>query len=162
VAAPVQRAAIVAYQGLPEIEQHIAVCAGIHGLRTKFLWEGLRVLGIRCPEPQGAFYVMPDFDQWRAELAGLGIQDSNDLSHYLLEEHEIATLPGSVFGLPPEALALRLSSSYIDMETEAQAERLLSAHQSGIDPGEFMSAEHHPNLHACLNAFSDFIRSLPP
>jgi hypothetical protein len=42
-----------------------------------------------------------------------GITTNQDLADYLLEEWDIATLPGSVFGEPPEALRLRLSTSLL-------------------------------------------------
>ena len=48
-----------------------------------------------------------------------GIKTNQDLAHYLLEEWDIATLPGSVFGESPEALRLRLSTSLLCHEETA-------------------------------------------
>jgi aspartate aminotransferase len=55
--------------------------------------------GISCPRPQGAFYVFPNV----SSLYGLSygdkkIQNSATLAEYLLEESEVAVVPGVAFG----------------------------------------------------------------
>lgn len=53
-----------------------------------------------------------------------GIKTNQDLAGYLLEKWDIATLPGSVFGEPPDALRLRLSTSLLCHEdTTSRDER---------------------------------------
>jgi hypothetical protein len=42
-----------------------------------------------------------------------GIKTSSELAGYLLDEWDIATLPGSAFGEVPEKLRLRLSTSML-------------------------------------------------
>lgn len=49
--------------------------------------------GLKVPEPQGAFYVFPDFS---AYLGG-DLATDQDLATYLLTEARVATVPGSVF-----------------------------------------------------------------
>jgi aspartate aminotransferase len=52
---------------------------------------GLNALpGIRCVEPQGAFYAFPN-------VAGTGL-DAQDLADLLLTDHGVAVLPGGGFG----------------------------------------------------------------
>jgi aspartate/methionine/tyrosine aminotransferase len=70
-------------------------------------------LGVPCPRPAGGFYLYPDFSPWRDALLERGVRTSQELAHYLLEEWDIATLPGSVFGEEPLALRLRLSTSLL-------------------------------------------------
>ena len=158
VAAPVQHAAIVAYEGRPEIEEYTTTCSAIHGIRTRHLKEGLEALGVRCTAAEGAFYITPNFDHWREPLAKNGVRTSDDLAAYLLGEHGIATLPCSVFGLPPEMLSLRITSSYLDMENDSDGDRILELYAS--DPDTLMSPEHHPNFAACLEEFGRFVESL--
>ncbi|MDY0187707.1 MAG: pyridoxal phosphate-dependent aminotransferase [Syntrophus sp. (in: bacteria)] len=55
--------------------------------------------GVSCLKPQGAFYVFPNV----SALYGLGfgdrkINDSSAMAEYLLEEAEVAVVPGSAFG----------------------------------------------------------------
>ena len=55
--------------------------------------------GISCPTPQGAFYVFPDTSSLYASSFGeRRISGSVDLCNYLLEEVEVACVPGAGFG----------------------------------------------------------------
>ncbi len=128
-------------------------------IRTQYLWRGLTNTGIRCPQPDGAFYIFPDFERWREPLGVLGIHTSSQLAVHLLETYQLATLPGSVFGSPPSQLSLRLSSSYLDMETNEQAGAVLTAFRSQIKPEQLM-CEHHPNMNKVLSRFQQFVENL--
>jgi aspartate aminotransferase len=156
---PVQYAALVGYSGDPEIEAYIAECTHLHALRTRYLWDGLNELDIPSAEPQGGFYLFPNFDRWRAPLAALGIHTSADLARHLLDTWQIATLPGSVFGTPPEELSLRLSASYVDMEDEAKAAQILDLHRSGVDDTTLMR-NHHPVMNESLAQLRRFLAAL--
>ena len=58
-----------------------------------------QIPGLECTTPAGAFYVFPDVSAYLGtELAGQPIQDSLQLSEYLLAEGHISTVPGSAFG----------------------------------------------------------------
>src|SRR6266849_4483422 len=133
-ATPVQEAALVAFSSNESIEQYVQHSALIHGYVTGRLYDTLVNLGLPCPRPAGWFYVYPDFSPWRSPLAIMGIKTGTELAHYLLEEWDIATLPGSAFGEPPESLRLRLSTSLLCLpgyaaspfEREAALWRLLA------------------------------------
>jgi aspartate/methionine/tyrosine aminotransferase len=112
-ASPVQEAALVAYSLDESLEQYVHQSALVHGYLADRLYTTLAELDIPCPRPAGGFYLYPDFSPWRSRLATLGINTGSELAHYLLEEWDIATLPGSVFGDPPESLRLRLSTSLL-------------------------------------------------
>jgi aspartate aminotransferase len=112
-ATPIQESAIVAYTPNTEIELYVQRSARIHGYTAGLLYETLVELGVACPRPAGAFYLYPDFAPWRLTLMERGISTSQELAHYLLEEWDIATLPGSVFGEQPETLRLRLATSML-------------------------------------------------
>jgi aspartate/methionine/tyrosine aminotransferase len=57
--------------------------------------------GIACPEPQGAFYVYPSVKGLLGrELAGRTAQTSAELATLILEEAEVAVVPGEAFGTP--------------------------------------------------------------
>lgn len=74
--------------------------------------------GVRCPTPEGAFYLYPDLSHFVGAEApdGSVIEDSSDLCFYLLEEHDVALVPGTAFGAP-EGLRLSYASSMEDLET---------------------------------------------
>ncbi|MDT0293299.1 pyridoxal phosphate-dependent aminotransferase [Mesonia ostreae] len=72
------------------------------------------VPGFKCNAPQGAFYVFPDVSElFGKSYNGTTINDATDLSMYLLEVAEVATVTGAAFGDPN---CLRLS--YAASETE--------------------------------------------
>jgi aspartate/methionine/tyrosine aminotransferase len=78
-------------------------------------------LGVECPQPAGGFYLYPDFAPWRAELQQHGITTGEQLARFLLDEWDIATLPGKAFGDRPDALRLRLATSMLYSPEGAQS-----------------------------------------
>lgn len=112
-ATPIQEAAIAAFTSNAELEAYVRRSACIHAHVTFRLYETLTELGVPCPRPAGAFYLYPDFAHWRAALKERGVTTNQELAHYLLDEWDIATLPGSAFGEEPEALRLRLATSML-------------------------------------------------
>ena len=67
--APIQVAAVTAYDDDPELAAYIDRCTRLHAVRTRYLWRGLSELDVQCPEPMGGFYLYPNFDHWRGPLA---------------------------------------------------------------------------------------------
>jgi aspartate aminotransferase len=112
-ATPLQEAALVAYTPNASIDQYIRHAALVHGYVARQLYETLVHLGVLCPRPAGGFYLYPDFSPWRSTLLERGIGTSQELARYLLEEWNIATLPGSDFNEEPSTLRLRLSTSLL-------------------------------------------------
>lgn len=157
VAAPLQHAACIAYSGNEQIERYVDRCTRLHATRTGFLYQRLRQMGIDSTPPRGAFYLTVSFDRWAARLHQQGITTSTALADVLLDRYAIAALPAEPFGLPASSLSLRLAASYLDMESDQDAQRLLDLAQSGIDDDTLMSRQHHPNLHACLDALGRFL-----
>ena len=154
--APIQYAAVTAYSGDPALEAYRQDCTSLHQARTRYLWSGLRDLGIRCPEPHGGFYLMPDFANFRPALAAKGVTTSTQLAHYLLERYKLATLPGEPFGLPADTLAFRLATSYLDLASESAAEAMIRDWQVDPDPNTFF-LNPHPEMQAVLSQFERFV-----
>jgi aspartate aminotransferase len=61
--------------------------------------------GIECRPADGAFYAFPDVTKL---IAKLGLSDDVALTEFLLENAEVAVVPGSAFGIPG---CIRLSSA---------------------------------------------------
>jgi len=160
VSAPIQYAAIDAYQQHDDVEQYVADCCAIHGIRTRFIHEQLSKLGIRCTRAQGGFYIAANFDGFREGLGKLGINTSAQLSRHLLDKYHIATLPGSDFGIPEDTQTLRLSTSYLDMETEFDSQRLYDLYKAGLGSKNIMGIDNHPATHGALLGFTQFIKTI--
>lgn len=66
--------------------------------RRQVMYQALcRIPGLRCAEPQGAFYCFPDV---RAYLRPTGPRDDIELCNWLLQHAGIAAIPGSGFFAP--------------------------------------------------------------
>ncbi len=57
--------------------------------------------GVTCYNPQGAFYVLPDFSAYIGKsYKGKKIKNDVELCQYLLEKVKVAAVPGDAFGAP--------------------------------------------------------------
>ncbi len=157
VPSPIQYTAILAYSGNQDIDSYIDACTKIHQIRTHYVYEALKKMGLESPSPSGGFYLYPSFKKWATKLSNMGIHSCEDLSNYLLDHYSIATLPGSAFGSDSDQLCLRLSTSFLDMETDEQAENIVKAYME--DAEHFIEA-HHPRTKLFLEKMSQFIAEL--
>ena len=67
-----------------------------------------QIHGMRCPRPEGAFYLYPSFAELIGKTTPQGrrIEDDEAMVGYLLDEARVAAVHGGAFGLSP---ALRIS-----------------------------------------------------
>src|SRR5512142_2142529 len=78
--------------------------------------------GVICPEPQGAFYCYPSIKGLLGkEIAGQRPQTSADLAGLILDEAEVAVVPGEAFGTPGY---FRLSCALGDADLEEGISRM--------------------------------------
>jgi aminotransferase len=87
--------------------------------KRRILFDGLRAAGLRCHEPQGAYYIITDIE-------GLGFEDDMRAADFLLNEIGVAAVPGSSFYHHPELgkSQLRFTFSKSDETLAAGADRL--------------------------------------
>jgi aspartate aminotransferase len=83
-----------------------------------------------CPEPEGAFYAYPSVKGLLGkEIRGKRPQDTVELAALILEEAEVAVVPGEAFGTPGY---LRLSYALGDedlVEGVSRIQKLLAEAQ---------------------------------
>jgi aspartate/methionine/tyrosine aminotransferase len=78
--------------------------------------------GVDCPEPLGAFYAFPSFRGLLGrEIRGRTPETTVELAELLLEEAEVAVVPGEAFGAPGYA---RLSYALGDDDLRRGIERM--------------------------------------
>ncbi len=81
-----------------------------------------KIPGVVCPLPEGAFYCFPSVKGVLGkELAGRTVETSADLAELVLEEAEVAVVPGEAFGAPGY---FRLSAALADADLELGLTRL--------------------------------------
>ena len=78
--------------------------------------------GVKCPVPEGAFYVYPSVEELLGrELRGRRPETSAQLADLILDEVEVAAVPGEAFGTPGY---LRLSYALGDADLEEGVARI--------------------------------------
>jgi aspartate aminotransferase len=94
----------------------------------RYLWNSRRILkalgalltdmltseGVKLAIPNGAFYLFPDFIEYKSWLHARNIMSSIELCDRLLHEANVAILPGAHFGRPKNEFTARLS--YVDFD----------------------------------------------
>jgi aspartate aminotransferase len=88
-----QKAAVEALRGPQE---SVALMLAEYRKRRDYVIQRLRAIpGVKCAEPQGAFYAYPNLG---VVIGKNGIQDSLQLSERLLADAHVAVVPGEAFG----------------------------------------------------------------
>lgn len=78
----------------PAAEEAVQSMRKSYNMRRRLLVDGLRSIGLPAFEPRGAFYAFPDI-----RISGLS---SDEFAMTLLEEEQVACIPGPAFGLGGE------------------------------------------------------------
>ncbi|MCR4400291.1 MAG: aminotransferase class I/II-fold pyridoxal phosphate-dependent enzyme [Syntrophomonadaceae bacterium] len=93
--------------------------------RRRIIVKGLRDIGLDCFEPRGAFYVFPS-----VQATGLS---SEEFAERLLEEEQVAVVPGNAFGASGEGFIRCCYAASLHNIEEAlnRIERFVRRHRSG-------------------------------
>jgi aspartate aminotransferase len=151
---PIQHAAIVAYAGNPLLEEYVvnerSILKGIGQLMHKNVVE----LGLRAHMPEGGFYILVDFAQYREQFARIGISEDLDVCATILAETGVALLPGRSFGLPSEDLSARLA--YVDFDGKGALKEI--ALQAWSDE---LSEKYAEKMSRGIRRLGQFLGNLP-
>ncbi|MDQ2069663.1 pyridoxal phosphate-dependent aminotransferase [Natronospira bacteriovora] len=154
--APIQYAAIKAFEGGPEIEKYLDDSRWVLRHLGRHLWQRLSDMGLQVTRPAGGFYLFPDFSPFRQALAAKGIEDSETLCQRLLDESGVALLPGAAFGRPVEELTTRLA--YVDFDGD-RALASLAEGQPGEDQAEGFLREHCERMLESMDAIENWLKA---
>ena len=71
---------------------------------------------MKCPEPDGAFYVFPDVRYYLGKTDGEEtIKTADDLCMYLLNKAHVSTVTGSAFG-DPDCIRISFANNINNIE----------------------------------------------
>ena len=107
VSAPIQYAAIQAYEG--DHENYIKSSREILKSIGNYVYDNLCSNKVLIKKPQGGFYLMPEFINAK-------FQSSSEMCNNILNETGVALLPGSDFGFNKDRMLVRLSFTDFDGE----------------------------------------------
>ena len=108
VSAPIQYAAIKAYEN--DHSNYISKSINILSAIGKYVFSNLKSNKVLISEPQGGFYLMPEFLNNK-------FKTSSEMCENILKNTGVALLPGSDFGFKPNKMIARLSFTDFDGNT---------------------------------------------
>ena len=117
VSAPIQYAAIQAFNGDPLIEDYLWHVRRILSQLGRQCAQILKGAGIKVHFPLGGFYLFPDFGSLTSDLKRKGITNPRELCERLLEDKGVAALPGVAFNRPIDEFTMRIA--YVDFDGAA-------------------------------------------
>jgi aspartate/methionine/tyrosine aminotransferase len=124
VTAVAQRAALAAITGPQDC---IQTMLGEYAKRRAVVHQGLNEMdGVSCIPPEATFYAFPN-------ISKVGLS-SWDLAKYLVQEHKVALIPGSVFGENGEGY-LRLSFAASEASLREGLSRIKTGVEALLEPG---------------------------
>ena len=150
--APMQHVATYVLNEPPEVVEHVASSRRLHRSTAIAAHARLVAAGISCRPPTGGFYLYPDFEPVRPELAEQHVGGGDALATHLLERYEIGVLSGVAFGDQPAALRCRIATSLLYGKTEDERRQALAAEE----PAEL------PWIKASLDRLGSAVAGLHP
>jgi aspartate aminotransferase len=171
VAAPIQFASVAAFEDSQEMKDFLLISNKVLEFVGNYSAQRFRDMGANVIDPQGAFYIFPDFSQVLTKeiREKHKISTSEDFQNELFDKVGFSVLPGLDFERNGGEMTLRVS--FIDFEgdkimnllmgkiTELKSESdKVSAIQSVLDQ-DFMKT-YGPNIVEGLDKFDEYIKSL--
>ena len=156
--APIQYAAIVAYSENQSNEKFIKDCTGVHEIVTKYVYSRFVEIGIKCPEPVGAFYLFPDFKPFAEKLEKANVSTDEGLCKDLLEKVSVAMLPGTDFGMSKEELFTRIAT--VDYDGKIALDTYLESKDKWKKDRETFVETACPNVIAACNQIEKYLNQL--
>lgn len=127
-AAPVQAAAAYALAEPPEVTARVAASRRLHEQVVRSVAAVLLAAGAEVAPVQATCYLYPDFEPLRGELSHRhGVLGGDDLAALLSIRYGVALLPGTAFGEPHRSLRLRVATSRLYGESDAEQSSALAA-----------------------------------
>ncbi|GGB82105.1 aminotransferase [Flavobacterium suaedae] len=118
-----QRATIAAVEADPSVLSHMV--EAFHQRRDLVINMMNDIPGFKINIPEGAFYLFPDVSSYFGKtIKGVEIKDANDLSMFLLEYANVATVTGEAFGNPD---CLRISYATSEEQLTEALKRIKEA-----------------------------------
>ena len=135
-AGPVQQAAALAFSEPPAITERVALSRRLHAAVARAVARGSPPPGRPVPAPQAAFYLYPDFTPLADVLLQRhGITSDESLADVLLHKYGVGVLPGCAFGDQSWRLRLRVATSLLYGDTDAQRTAALNSGDPCSLPG---------------------------
>ena len=154
VSSPIQFSGVKAYEYADELKDYVNISSKIlHGI-SAFIFDEFSNNKIQCTQSQGAFYMMIGFETFKEAIQSLNIHTSTELAHYLLENYDVALLPGSDFGFQETELFFRLA--FVDFD----GDHLMNLTQHDTEIDRSFVQENCPSVYRGVHQLIKFTKEL--
>ncbi|MCG6187167.1 pyridoxal phosphate-dependent aminotransferase [Maribellus maritimus] len=155
--APIQYAAITAFEEHKEIDEYLVYSRKILKALGNYMTDRLRAINITLPSPKGGFYLFPNFNFYREKLASKGILTSFELCEAVLKDTGVAFLPGMDFGRQPEELTCRMA--YVDFDGEMVLDKAMNDFKDKPIDNEFLKS-YCPKMIKSIDLLEEWLENL--
>ena len=161
VAAPIQHAAIAAFQRDQPMEKYLQDQRTIMKSVVKRVGKRLRSSGVWVKDAVGGFYILPDFRQadLTDRLRNHGIQSGPQLTQVLLEQTGVAMLPASCFGFDEDQLLVRMALVNFDGDLALQHTHKAVITDEGVLDDKWLEQYCYGPIEA-IEKITDFLNHL--
>tara|TARA_A100001015_G_scaffold22087_1_gene25052 strand:+ start:17834 stop:19123 length:1290 start_codon:yes stop_codon:yes gene_type:complete len=150
---PIQWAALKAYESMDVVKNYLSIQQSILNKLGQFSAERLRDAGVRCYDPVGGFYIMPDFENFRDQFLEEGINNSQDMCEKILAETGVAILPGVAFGFDESYLVARLA--FVDFDGQYIIDQVEANGMDILNDDNFVE-KYAPKVFAGINKLKEW------
>ncbi|MEU5219263.1 pyridoxal phosphate-dependent aminotransferase [Streptomyces sp. NPDC020807] len=127
-AAPMQAAAAYALGEPPEVVAHVAAARRLHERVVRKVAASFTATGARLAPVRATCYLYPDFEPLREALGRVhGVAGGDDLAALLTDRYGVGVLSGTAFGEADRSLRIRVATSRLYGDTDAERWAALSA-----------------------------------
>ncbi len=154
--APIQYAAVTAYNGHPEIDDYLHHSRRILRVLAGYISKKLEEMKLRAPELKGAFYAFPDFNYYKDAFRSMNIYTDVEMCNRILNDLGIAMLPGCDFGPPPDLFTARIA--YVDFNGK-EAIEASREHKNGSLNEKFVR-EHCPKIVESFDLLGNWLQEI--
>ncbi len=154
VSAPIQYAALEAYGNFEAVRPFIKKTSKIYQIVAEYMYKRFIKMGLHCPKPEGSFYLFPSFENYKEALREKGIFTGIQLCNHLLDNYNIAVLPGSDFYLPATNFAVRVATVDFD------GKKVLNSLTNLDEMSEEKIRRHFPNAVDGCDSLECFLKTL--
>jgi aspartate aminotransferase len=112
---------------------------------------------VRLPDPEGGFYLFPNFEYYREKLINKDIYTSVEMCDAILRDTGVAMLPGKDFGRQPDELTVRMA--YVDFDGGAVMKAAME-HPADKPISEKFLYQHCGKMIKAINLINNWFTSL--
>ena len=156
VSAPIQYAAVKAFEGSSDIDNYLVHSRRVLSVIGNWCYNQLIQKQIRLIKPEGGFYLFPSFRNYSEKLKHRGITTGKELAEAILMETGVACLPGEDFGLKPKHLVLRMA--YVNFDGKNAINQSIKLNINPL-PESFVK-ENCPDIYTGILKLLDWIEQL--